>query len=176
MDEAEDPARAVIPGLPPSEEAAISGFVPDFTAAETEAADFESGLTWDEMRLRAAIPEPFENAPASPPADPRPLDAAQQEAADFSSGKSRDELAEEAFRGEHRRNEKFRNHFEVMAICALWITAFAVTGIGSVWLLHMVLPAKYRWLSSEDLSHIQSIVTAGLLVGVIGNHFKKRLN
>ncbi|NIJ34301.1 hypothetical protein [Sphingomonas oligoaromativorans] len=176
MDEAEEPVRAVIPGLPPTEEAAAAGFLPGAVAAEAEAAEFSSGLTWDELKLRAAIPELFDNSTPSLPVDPRPLDAAQQEAADFSSGKSRDELAEEAFRGEHRRNEKFRNHFEVMAICALWLTAIAVTGIGSVWLLHMVLPANRRWLSSEDLSHIQSIVTAGLLVGVIGNHFKKRLN
>jgi hypothetical protein len=39
----------------------------------------------------------------------------------------------------------------------------------------MVLRPGDRWLSAEDLSHIQSIVTAGLLVGVVGNHFKKRL-
>ncbi len=48
-------------------------------------------------------------------------------------------------------------------------------GVGAVWLWHMGAPEKWRWLKSDDVSHLQSIMTAGLLVGVIGNHFKKRM-
>jgi hypothetical protein len=102
-------------------------------------------------------------------------DAAQQEAATLASGLSRSQLEDNAAVADHHRSERFRNNFENLAIFALWVLSISVAAIGAIWLLHMVLPAKFRWLSTEDLSHIQSIVTAGLLVGVIGNHFKKRL-
>lgn len=65
--------------------------------------------------------------------------------------------------------------FENLAIVALWLSAVVIAACGLIWLAHMVLPEKWRWLAKDDVSHLQSIVTAGLLVGVIGNHFKKRL-
>lgn len=85
------------------------------------------------------------------------------------------ELKRDADRREHDRNQRFRHHFELIAIVALWVAAFAITCVGGVWLWHMAAPPCWRWLSSEDVSHLQSIMTAGLLVGVIGNHFKKRM-
>jgi hypothetical protein len=86
-----------------------------------------------------------------------------------------EELQKDADRREHHRNQRFRHHFELIAICALWVAAFAIAGVGGVWLWHMAAPSRLRWLSGEDVSHLQSIMTAGLLVGVIGNHFKKRM-
>lgn len=86
-----------------------------------------------------------------------------------------EELQKDADRREHHRNQRFRHHFELIAIGALYVAALAVTGVGAVWLWHMSAPPCWRWLNSEDVSHLQSIMTAGLLVGVIGNHFKKRI-
>lgn len=108
-------------------------------------------------------------------ADPTTGDPAQREAADFAASKSRKQLEEEAYVAEHGRSERFRNHFENLAVFALWVSAISIALVALVWLAHMIMPTSRRWLSNEDLSHIQSIVTAGLLVGVIGNHFKKRL-
>ncbi len=86
-----------------------------------------------------------------------------------------DELKHDAERREHDRNQRFRHHFELIAIGALYVAAVAITFIGAIWLWHMGAPASWRWLTGEDVSHLQSIMTAGLLVGVIGNHFKKRI-
>ena len=86
-----------------------------------------------------------------------------------------EELQKDAERQEHHRNQRFRHQFEYIAICALWLAAIAIVSVGAIWLWHMTAPSNLRWLSGEDVSHLQSIVTAGLLVGVIGNHFKKRL-
>lgn len=102
-------------------------------------------------------------------------DSASLEAITLSGGLSRGELEKQALFAEHGRNEKFRNHFENLAIIALWLSAVVIAACGLIWLAHMVLPEKWRWLAKDDVSHLQSIVTAGLLVGVIGNHFKKRL-
>ncbi|HKR91371.1 hypothetical protein [Novosphingobium sp.] len=93
----------------------------------------------------------------------------------LSQNSTPEELEQDAVRREHDRNQRFRHHFELIAIIALWLTAGFVVAIGAVWLWHMAAPLCWRWLSSEDVSHLQSIMTAGLLVGVIGNHFKKRM-
>jgi uncharacterized membrane protein YjjB (DUF3815 family) len=85
-------------------------------------------------------------------------------------------MEDEAKRNEHGRNQRFRNQFEYIAIASLWLASAAITIVGGIWLWHLVAPPQGRWLSTEDVSHLQSIVTAGLLVGVIGNHFKKRLS
>lgn len=102
-------------------------------------------------------------------------DPANLEAIALSGGLSRGELEKLALVAEHGRNEKFRNQFEILAIIALWLSALVIAACGLIWVAHMVLPEGCRWLSKDEVSHLQSIVTAGLLVGVIGNHFKKRL-
>lgn len=122
--------------------------------------------------------------PAIPPAEARAAEQvggaasslAWKENELLSENLSPDELAQQARHAEHGRSQRFKNHFEWMAIGALWLSALAIALVGGVWILHMILPAKYRWLTIEDISHLQSIATAGLLVGVIGNHFKKRLS
>jgi hypothetical protein len=135
-----------------------------------EPADNAAGQSREEI---PGLPD-FEAAAAL--AEPVTNDPAQAEAAQLSEGLTKDELEKRAEVAEHGRTERFRDHFERLAIFALWVSAIAIALVGSVWLLHMVLPCRYRWLSTEDLSHIQSIVTTGLLVGVIGNHFRKRLS
>ena len=107
--------------------------------------------------------------------DPESGDLARKEEAAVFAGLTRAQMAERAVRAEADRNEKFRDHFERLAIASLWMAAGTISIVGLIWLAHMVLPTGWRWLSTEDLSHIQSIVTAGLLVGLVGNHFKKRL-
>lgn len=47
-------------------------------------------------------------------------DSAITEAKQLSAGKAAEEIAEEAAKNEHQRNERFRDHFERMAIVALW--------------------------------------------------------
>ena len=124
-------AAPLIPGLPPTEQAASSN-----------SASNDQAFNELEQLSRNATPE---------------------------------ELQREAQRNEHDRNQRFRQHFEDIAVCALWLAAIAIAVIGTVWIWHMIASPEWRWLTTEDASHLQSIMTAGLLVGVIGNHFKKRL-
>jgi len=107
--------------------------------------------------------------------DSTSVEKAWAEAEFLSRNASPEELERDAARREHDRNQRFRHHFERIAIIALYAAAAAITAVGAIWLWHMSAPPCWRWLSGEDVSHLQSIMTAGLLVGVIGNHFKKRM-
>ena len=103
------------------------------------------------------------------------IERAWAEAEALSRNASPEELQRDAAQQEHHRNQRFRHHFERIAIAALWVAAVSITVVGGIWLWHMAAPTKWRWLKGDDVSHLQSIMTAGLLVGVIGNHFKKRM-
>lgn len=103
------------------------------------------------------------------------LQKAFAEEESLSRGATPEELEQDARTREHHRNQRFRHHFENIAIVALWVAAIAISIVGGIWFWHMAMPESWRWLKGEDVSHLQSIMTAGLLVGVLGNHFKKRM-
>ncbi|MBO9724295.1 MAG: hypothetical protein J7530_07970 [Novosphingobium sp.] len=104
------------------------------------------------------------------------LQKAIAEVDSLSRGETPEQLQRDAERKEHTRNQRFRDHFERIAICSLWVAALAIAAVGGIWLWHMAMPESARWLKKDDVSHLQSIMTAGLLVGVIGQHFKKRMS
>lgn len=100
---------------------------------------------------------------------------AQKEEDQFGSKRSAEQLAEDAAELEHGRTQRFRDAFEHVAIGALFVGGCIILVLAAVWALHLVLPADKRWLTAEDLTHIQTLLTAGVLVGVVSSHFKKRL-
>lgn len=104
--------------------------------------------------------------------DGAPQDSGAKEAALFETGKRLEDWSKE---NEHYRNEKFRDHFEIVAICALWGVAFLFAAVAVIWFWHLLLPEKCHWLSSESVSKIQNIVTGGILTSLATGHFKKRL-
>lgn len=100
---------------------------------------------------------------------------ARSEEKALSRNATADELKQAAAVGEHQRDQLFKANFEWIAIIAVWLGALAVLTVGGVWLWHMSAPPRWRWLTVEEVSHLQSILTAGVLVGIAGNHFKKRV-
>lgn len=132
--------------------------------------DFSSGIP--DLQIPSL---PLEEARAATSADPISAAKAWKEAEQLSKNKAPEELQAEAAELEHGRNQIFRNHFERLAIASLYVSSIAVAAVGGVWLWHMAMPQRWRWLPISDVQHLQSIMTAGLLVGVVGNHFKKRL-
>lgn len=128
--------------------------------------------TGEELLVPRLSPEEIKAAATT---DPAATSLAFQELATLSSGRSPEELEADEREREFSRNQKFKDHFERIAIVALWVFAAAILAVGSIWLWHLLMPPKCRWLTTEDVSHLQSIATAGLLVGLVSNHFKKRL-
>lgn len=103
-------------------------------------------------------------------------DQAFAEEQSLTSFRTPEELANIAANDEHDRDRRFKDAFELIAICSLNLGYLAIATLSLVWALHLVLPKDGRWLSAEDLTHLQTLLTAGVLVGVVGNHFKKRLS
>ena len=132
--------------------------------------------------MTAESGEPLRKIPGLPPSEAAALstqvgtpDGGTQEAKLLSLGLSEHEIARRAAASEHRRNENFRDHFERIAIIALWLTAVLLFVVGFTWLYHLLMPERWHWLSADQVLKLQNIVTGGVLAGVAGNHIKKRL-
>lgn len=113
--------------------------------------------------------------PALPPSEARIADAegGTKEARQIALGLPEDELRRLAATGEHHRNEKFRNHFERIALCSLWAAWVVIIVLAGTWLWHVVTPL--HWLPPESVDRIQTLVTGGVIAGIAGGHIKRRL-
>lgn len=100
---------------------------------------------------------------------------AAAEAAQFASGKSKEELEREAAELEHGRRQKFKNHFEIIAISGMYVFALTLVAIGLTWLYHLLAPDSWHWLKPDGVSKVQNIFTGGILAGVVADHFRKRV-
>lgn len=100
-------------------------------------------------------------------------DLGLEEAVSLGRGLSKRDLAKEADEAEHDRSERFRNHFERVAIWGLYLGALALLAGSGVWFWHIVTP--WHFLEPDQLSHLQNLVTGGVLVSVGTNYMKKRL-
>lgn len=100
---------------------------------------------------------------------------ARAEEASLSNYATAEQLADRARQAEADRDQHFKDAFERIAIAALYIGSVIIAILAGVWTLHLVLPVERRWLSVEDLTHVQTLLTAGVLVGAVGGHFKKRM-
>lgn len=121
-----------IPGLPPSEEAALSSPIGSNDSGTKEAKLFALGLSEDQFRKKSA-----EN--------------------------------------EHVRNERFKDHFETIAILTLWVIAALFLIVGVTWFWHLIMPDNWHWLKADQIAKLQNIVTGGILTSIAAGHVKKRL-
>jgi hypothetical protein len=100
-------------------------------------------------------------------------DLGQEEALSLGRGLSKRDLAKEADEAEHDRSERFRNHFERVATWGLYIGALVILLAVIAWFWHIITP--WHFLDPDQLSHLQNLVTGGVLVSVGTNYMKKRL-
>lgn len=105
-----------------------------------------------------------------------PSPEAEAETRQLASGKDPSQLKSEADEAEHRRTELFRNHFEWIAIAALYCLSFGFFIIFAVWVYHLIAFPDWPRLEPVAVERLQTILTAGLVVGVLNNHLSKRLS
>jgi hypothetical protein len=126
--------------------------------------------------------------PGARPAEGTPPsgdEGAKLEAVQFASGKSQRELEEAAKRADHDRAQRFLERFETLSIWAMQALFAIFAVLGTVWTLHLVLPERSpilpggwllcRWLTADQVTVIQNILTGGLVAGIVTDHFKKRV-
>ena len=99
-----------------------------------------------------------------------------QEAKQLSSGKTEVELRREAAVREAGRTEKFRDHFEFLAVATLYFSWIIFAILGITWVYHLVALPSWYHLPEEQLKQIHAIITGGILAGIAGGHMKKRLD
>lgn len=102
-------------------------------------------------------------------------DAAAKEAVQLGSGLADDELARLAAGGEHRRSERFKDHFEHIAVSVLWIGGLALLAMAGTLIFHLLCPNKLRWISEHQQDKLEYLVAGGVVSGVVTAHLKKRI-
>lgn len=110
-------------------------------------------------------------------------DNATKEVHQLSRGLDLRDLKKEAEEADHHRSEHFKDHFERVAIFALWTLYSGFAALGFVWLLNAILPAPplhwwwgmASWLSDDQMNKVQGVLTGGAIAGLVADHFKRRL-
>lgn len=100
----------------------------------------------------------------------------KKEAALLGRGESAEELTLVACAAEAERTEKFRDHFEFLALASLYVVWSLMLIIGLVWIYHLIAPPIWWRLPDQQVSNIHSIVTGGIIAGIASGHMKRRLS
>ena len=108
--------------------------------------------------------------------DSRGDDRATAEAKQLSSGLSEDKLKKIAEENEAKRTERFRDHFERLAIFTLYVVYLSLLLVGLVWLFHIITPTCWHFLTPAQAEKVQAIITGGIIAGIAAGHLKKRLS
>lgn len=109
---------------------------------------------------------------ASAADDLRSADEAKQ----LTSGLSSEAIKKKAAEKEAGRTERFRDHFEGLAIVTLYIVWAILIAVGLAWVYHLFAPLEWYRLPDAQVKQLHSIVTGGILAGMAGGHLKKRLD
>lgn len=121
------------------------------------------------------VPGPTEEDGKVLEPNPREVqDSGTQEALKLTQGKTARELKKDADQKDHDRSQKFKDHFECIAIIYLWLAAAALALGAGTWVWHMIMP--WHYLSPDQISKLQTFLTGGIIVGVVSGHLKKRLS
>ncbi|CAI9119544.1 hypothetical protein [Brytella acorum] len=103
-------------------------------------------------------------------------ETAECETGALSTGKSAAQLKKEARASRHNRNEKLRATFDKLLICGIWFSAGTFTTTTTVWVLNLILPDSWRWLTTEEMSKLQWFVTAGIVASTALPRLKRALD
>lgn len=124
--------------------------------------------------------EPKKKIPALLPEETEALerpkgdgDTGQQEAKILSLGLSQADIKKNADAKEHIRDQYFKDHFERLAVVALYTAFIGFLAVGGTWFWHLLTP--WSFLTPEQVATVQNIATGGILATVATGHVKKRV-
>ncbi|WP_281300582.1 MULTISPECIES: hypothetical protein [unclassified Iodidimonas] len=128
----------------------------------------------DESETYKKIPESIAEENDSSDTVPE-HDTGALEAETLSQGLDEKEIKRRAAENEHHRNEKFRDHFEYVAILVLWVFTIIIIGMVLTWAYHTLFSCRWHWLSTSQLEVIKSLSIGGIIASLGVGHIKKRL-
>lgn len=132
-------------------------------------------MTEDSPATIRKIPPEAAKEEAKGVVDAPAADSATAEAKQLGRGLSLARLEQEAVESEHGRAERFKNHFEIITMLAMWGISGIAAIFGLTWFWHLITPDNWHWLSADQVEKIQNIFAGVILAGVLGDHFKKRM-
>ena len=119
------------------------------------------------------IPRLSEDAKADLEQTSGDQDTAQREAQQLGRNADKRDLAREANEADHDRSEFFRNSFERLVVQLVVFVAWGFMGLALLWGTNIML-GRYAWLTEEQMRDLQGILTGGLILGLVGDHVKRR--
>ena len=83
------------------------------------------------------------------------------------------DLEEKKLYGKERRKDKEQQALHYIFLVFVW--AISIVGIATIGIriAHLALPAKFQWLTIEQIQGIDKIFFSGAVGGFIVNYFKK---
>ncbi len=85
------------------------------------------------------------------------------------------DLDQEKLVGDHERAEGLRGHFYRGCVAGLWVAMAAVLLMFCAYIYHVMAPASWHWLATEQVNQIKSMLFSGAVGGFIAQYFKKVL-
>lgn len=101
-----------------------------------------------------------------------PIIAAPNVSSDSEATKEKAAIESDAYeqdgrKQDHRRQQGIKNIVFYASAGLVWFGLFLLIATVSVWAWHLVVPPCLRWLSKEELDHIQSLLFSGALSAAI---------
>jgi uncharacterized membrane protein SpoIIM required for sporulation len=81
------------------------------------------------------------------------------------------------YENEHKRKEKFKNHFSRILIVFIYLASLIVLGMIGCWSYHFLTPDSIHFLSSDKVKEIQNMLFAGLVsqaIPYLSQYLKKQ--
>lgn len=99
---------------------------------------------------------------------------AYEEYALFAEAASEGDWKKDAAKREHDRTQRFRDHFDKMVVCSMWVIVSGFWLLAAVWASNIIL-GPFAWLDKDQIHGLQGVITGGLLLGLLTKHIERRV-
>lgn len=75
--------------------------------------------------------------------------------------------------GDHKRGELIRNNFSWAIVGLVWIFGFLIIAMICSYIIHLILPEQYQYLSLDQVKRIESFLLSGSIGAFLMGYVKK---
>ncbi len=103
--------------------------------------------------------EPLKDVPDAPQHTAKPDRAANDERAAILSG----DYVEAGKRRDHRRQHWIKDAIFGALSALVWVGGGLLAALLVIWAIHILAPSDWRWLSKDEVEHVQALLFSGAL-------------